>query len=256
MAVDGSPAATPLATIELTDCVARGEAVFLCVEDLQPVNLSWENGLLATTEQLLTAGGGQVAPKLDEMLRLELRHVTAEVRGGLCRLSATPANPHQLTVQFTCTDDILITARGVPLVEQEGTAGLDKSRQQFVWKGDRNYYQDVDVFWIMRNMDSRIPPEAMNFEDWKTHWGTSRENQPSRDRLAWRRAPNADRPLHAHTAGDYSLEDPTFNDAAGGAPGFRAYRLPALPPESFQERSSPPASSVRGGTVDDRGDNG
>ena len=256
VAVDNSPAATPLATIELPDCVARGEAVFLCVEELQPVYLLWENGLLATTEQLLTAGGGQVAPKLDEMLRLELRHVTAAVRGGLCRLSATPANPHQLTVQFACTDDIIMTARGAPLVEQEGTVGLDKSRQQFLWKGDRNYYQDVDVFWMVRNMDSRIAAEAMNFEDWKTHWGTSRENQPSRDPLAWRRSPNADRPLHAHNAGDYSLEDPTFNDASGGAPGFRADRLPPLPPESFLERSSLPASSVRGASMEERGNNG
>ena len=155
VAVDSSPAATPLATIELTDCIARGEAVFLCVEDLQPVYLLWENGLLATTEQLLTAGGGQAAPKPDETLRLELRHVTAVVRGGLCRLSATPANPYQLTVQFACTDDIIMTARGAPLVEQEGTASLDKSRQRFVWNGDRNYYQDVDVFWMVRNMDSR-----------------------------------------------------------------------------------------------------
>ena len=112
MAVDSTPAATPLATIELTDCVARGEAVFLSVEDLQPVYLLWDNGLLATTDQLLTVGGGQAAPKPDEMLRLELRHLTAAVRGGLCRLSATPANPYQLTVQFVCTDDIILTAPG------------------------------------------------------------------------------------------------------------------------------------------------
>jgi eukaryotic-like serine/threonine-protein kinase len=248
--LDSSAAATPLATIELSDCIARGEAVFLCVEDLQPVYLLWENGLLATTEQLLTAGGSQAAAKPDEMLRLELRHVTAAVRGGLCRLSATPANPHQLTVQFACTDNIIVTAHGVPMVEQEGISSLEKSRQRFVWNGDRNYYQDVDLFWIARNADSRVASEAMNFDDWKTHWGPSRENQPSRDPLVWRRPSNADRPLHNHTVGDYSLEDPTFNDASRGAPGFRADRLPPLPAESFQERSDVPGSSVRGGDVD------
>ncbi|HEY4759773.1 MAG TPA: serine/threonine-protein kinase, partial [Thermoguttaceae bacterium] len=46
-------AAPPLATIELNDTLARGEAIFLRVEDLQPVHLAWENGLLVTTEQLL-----------------------------------------------------------------------------------------------------------------------------------------------------------------------------------------------------------
>jgi eukaryotic-like serine/threonine-protein kinase len=255
-AVESSPAATPLATIELTDCIGRGEAVFLCVEDLQPVYMLWENGLLATTEQFLTVGGVQAAPKPDEMVRLDLRHVTAAVRGGLCRLSATPASPHQLTVQFACTDSIILTARNSPLVEQEGTASLEKSRQRFVWNGDRNFYQDVDVFWVVRNVDSRGAPEAMSFEGWKTHWGPSRENQPSRDPLLWRRSPNADRPLHAHTASDYSLEDPTFNDAAQGAPGFRADRLPPLPAESLLGRSNSSGSSVRGSGLGGWGRNG
>ncbi|KKL51087.1 hypothetical protein LCGC14_2299020, partial [marine sediment metagenome] len=44
---------TPSATIDLVDSVARGEAMFLQVKDLQPVNLIWENGLLVTAERLL-----------------------------------------------------------------------------------------------------------------------------------------------------------------------------------------------------------
>jgi serine/threonine protein kinase len=256
VAVDTSPAATPLTTLELTDCVARGEATFLSVEDLQPVYLLWDNGLLATSDQLLTASGGQVAPKPDEMLRLELRHLTAAVRGGLCRLSATSANPYQLTVQFVCTDDIILTAPGTPLIEQEGAASVEKSRQRFVWNGDRNYYQDVDVFWLVRTTDSQAAPDVMTFNGWKAHWGLSRENQPNREPLAWRKSPNVDRPLHTHTTADYTLEDPTFNDASSGAPGFRGHRLPTLPPESFQERSGPTASSVRGDTLGRRSNNG
>jgi eukaryotic-like serine/threonine-protein kinase len=243
--VEGTLAATPLATVKLTDCIARGEATFLCVEELQPVYLLWQNGLLATTEQLLSSSGGTTAPKATEMLRLELRHVTVAARGGLCRLTATSANPNQLAVQFECTDDIIITAHGSPLVEQEGTASADKSREQFVWNGDHNVYQDVDVFWTVRNVDTRVTPEVMNFEDWKAHWGQSRENQPSRGALVWRRSPNADQPLHAHTTGDYSLEDPTHGDASRGAPGFRADRLPPLPSGSLPERSLLPGTSAR-----------
>ena len=187
-AIERRPAATPLATIELTDCIARGEADFLRVEDLQPVHLLWDNGLLLTTERLLTAGGGQAAPKLDEMLRIELRHVTAVARGGLCRLTSTSANPYQLTVQFVSTNSILMASPGVPLVEQEGTASVENFRQRFLWNGDRNFYQDVDVFWTVRNLDPETPPDSMNFEAWKTYWGPSRENQPSTERLLWKRS--------------------------------------------------------------------
>ncbi len=255
-ATDSPRAATPLATIELTDCVARGEAVFLSVEDLQPVYLRWDNGLLTTSEQLLTAVGGQMRPKPDEVLRLELRHLTAAVRGGLCRLSATPANPYQLTVQFACSDDIIMTSPAAPLVEQDGAASVEKSRERLVWNGDRNYYQDVDVFWMVRTLDSQAAPDVMTFNGWKTYWGPSRENQSSRAPLAWRTSPNADRPLHAHTPVDYTLEDPTFNDASSGAPGFRGHRLPPLPAESVPEQPSPAASSVRGRAIGQRPNSG
>jgi hypothetical protein len=241
-AVDGIPAATPLATIELSDCIVRGEADFLHVEDLQPVHLTWDNGLLVTTERLLTADGGQAAPKLDEMLRIELRHVTAVTRGGLCRLTGTSANPHQLPVQFVSTSSILMASPGVPLIEQEGTSSVEDFRQRFIWNGEHNFYQDVDVFWAVRNLDPETPPEMMNFEAWKTYWGPSREDQPSTERLLWKRSPEADRPLHAQGPAEYTLEDPTFGDASGGAPGCRADRLLPLPPNAASHTFSRPGA--------------
>ena len=246
--VGNAPAATPLATIELTDCVARGEADFLRVDDLQPVHLTWDNGLLITSERLLAAGGGQAAPKLDETLPIDLHHVTAAVRGGLCRLTSNSANPYQLTTQFVATNSILIGAPGVPLVEQEGTASAENLRQRFIWNGDWNCYQDVDVFWVARNLDPDSQPDVMTFEGWKLHWGPSHENQPSVERLLWKKPPDADRPVHVQGPTDYTLEDPTGADAAAGAPGCQIDRLPPLPPEPAREKSGRPGS-LRGGSL-------
>jgi serine/threonine-protein kinase len=229
--MDLAPSAPPLATLELADCVARGEAAFLCIEDLQPVSLTWENGLLATTGQLLLAGGGATPPKSEEPLNVELRHLTAVVRGGLCRLSATPSAPYQQTVQFTCADDVFITPPDSALVEQDGVAGMKKARQRFAWTGDRNFYQDTDVFWKVRTADAQVPPDAMTFERWTAYWGPSRENQPSCSLLSWKQPPEADQPLHARTPNDYTLMDPTFNDASEGAPGLQQGNLPPPPSE-------------------------
>ena len=214
-----SPGATPLATLELVDCIARGEAVFLRVEDLQPVLLSWDNGLLVTTEQLLSATGGQPPSKPDEMLRMELRHLTAAVRGGLCRLLSGPADPHQLTLQCVCNNCIFLGIPGVPLIEQEGTANTESFRQHLVWNGDSNYYEDVDVFWTIRNVDPERQPEIWNFDAWKSHWGPSRENQPSTNPLTWQAVPSLNRALHTHTPADYTLNDKTAGDAAGSVAG-------------------------------------
>jgi eukaryotic-like serine/threonine-protein kinase len=239
-AIDGFPSAPPPTTIELTDCIARGEADFLRVEDLQPVHMTWDNGLLLTTERLLAAEGGQVAPKLDEMLRIELRHVTAVARGGLCRLSSTSANPHQLAVQFVSTNSILMVSPDVPLITQEGIASVEDFRKRFIWDGQRNYYEDVDVFWMVRNLDPEVPPDVMNFEAWKAYWRASREDQPSTERLVWKKSADVDRPLHAQGPADYTLKDPTFGDASAGPPGCRVDRLPQLLPEAASHTLSRP----------------
>lgn len=236
--IDGVPAATPLATVELTDCVARGEADFLRAEDLQPVHLQWNNGLLATSQRFLTAGGSQTSSRLDEMLRIELRHVTAAVLGGLCRLTNTVSSPYQLTVQFSCNNCILIGSTGVPLIEQEGGIGIDSLRQRFLWSGSRVYYQNIDVFWSIRGNDADMPPDVMNFDAWKNYWGPSRENQPGTEQLIWKKTPDANRPLHNIEPGDYMLEDPTFGDSAAGAPGCQSIRLPASPAADLQPRGS------------------
>lgn len=255
VAVDDVPSATPLATLELIDCIARGEADFLRVEGLQPVHLTWDNGLLLTTERLLSAGGSQATPKLDELLRIELRHVTAAVRGGFCRLTGTSSNPHQLPVQFVSTNGITIGLPGTPLIEQEGAASVETFRQRFLWNGDRNFYQDVDVFWTVRGLDIETPPDVMGFDAWKAYWGPSRESQASVERLMWKKLPDANRPLHSQGPGDYTLEDPTFDDASAGAPGCWNSRLPPLPPDAAAQRPSRPGA-VRGAGGTWRTDNG
>jgi len=237
--------ATPLARLELVNTIARGEAVFLAVEDLQPISLLWDNGLLATSDALLWAGGGQFPPKADEALRLDLRHLTAAVRGGLCRLSATEVAPYQLAVHIVAADNIILGAPGAALVEQQGAADVEQARRRLVFNGDRNFYQDIENYWVVRTNDPEIPADVMSFEAWKNYWGPSRENQPSREPLLWRRPPNADRPMHMHTASDYMLEDPTFGDTSEGAPGCRGELLPAPPPDVFFDRPAAADSQRR-----------
>ncbi len=236
--IDGIPAATPLATLDLTDCVARGEADFLRVEDLQPVHVQWNNGLLATSQRFLTTSGSQTSSRLDEMLRIELRHVTAVVLGGLCRLTNTVSSPYQLTVQFACNNCILVGSAGVPLIQQEGGVGIDSFRQRFLWSGDRVYYQNIDVFWSIRGNDADIPPDLMTFDGWKNYWGPSRETHSGTERIFWKKTPDAARPLHGIEPGDYTLEDPTFGDSAAGAPGCQSIRLPPVPSADASPRGS------------------
>ena len=234
---DASPATTPApipaATIELIDCIARGEAVLLRAEDLQPVRLAWDNGLLATTERLLSATGHARTPPSGQALQVELRHLTAVVRSGLCRIAGSQTAPHLLPLQFTCADSILMGGAGSTLIEQVGEGDVDDFRRQITWNGDRNCYDGFEVFWSIRRLDSETPPDQMNFEAWKTHWGSEHENLCRFGRVDWRKLPAADRPLDRATPADYALnEKSAANPAVGTASdgrdiGMEAARLPA-----------------------------
>ena len=56
--------------MRLTDSIIRGEGVVLRAEDVQPVDLVWENGLLVTSEWLVVADGGERLPLPAETIRI------------------------------------------------------------------------------------------------------------------------------------------------------------------------------------------
>jgi len=227
--VVGPATAAPLTAIELLDCIVRGEAGLLRVEQLPPVHLLWNNGLLVTCEPLLAVEGKESPPRPDEILRWELRYVTALALGGLCRLTTSPSKPYPPAVQVVLTDSIVWGSPGIPLIEQLGVPGVEKARQQISWSSDRVCYQDVDVFWMVRDADPQTPIEVMTFEAWKSYWGPSRENQTRCGRLPWKTQPAGDRPLHAQTPADYTLDNNMFGETAEKPPGCDHYRLPIVP---------------------------
>ncbi|MCC6124511.1 MAG: protein kinase [Pirellulales bacterium] len=223
------------ATLELFDVFARGEAVFLRAGDLQPVNLSWENGLLIAGESLLYATGGTREPKAGEMLHLNLRHVTAIARDGLFRWAGSPAAPFQLPTLLNCADNIFVSPLGMPLIQQEAAGALDNPRRLITWNGDLNFYDSIEVFWTLRPSTGETSPDAMDFAGWLSHWGPSRENQSMLDRVHWKRLPGSERPAHRQTPNDYALdreqiENPALGAASDGSDaGVQAGRLLSLP---------------------------
>ncbi len=208
------------------------------MEDLQPVHLAWDNGLLATSERLLTAAGGAQSPQPDEMLRLDLRHVTVMARGGLARLASSQTAPYQFTVQLNCTDNIFMISPGNSLIEQEVLGPLENARRQIVWNGDHNFYQDTEVFWTIRSLDAQPPSDTLTFEGWRKYWGSFPGKPTVFRRILWNKLPGADRPVHSHTPADYgldeaSLENPAIGTASDGRnAGMNAENLLPLPADS------------------------
>ena len=236
MATADEAATTPPMAIELADCVVRGEAAFLRAEDVQPIHLVWENGLLATTERLLVAKGGQRSPLAGEKIAIDLQHITAAVRGGLCRLTSSQLAPYQLDAEIRCADSIILAGPESSLVEQSGLDSAGALKQRFRWNGAWNFYEGFTVFWKIDSNGPETPPGLLTLDAWQAHWAAAHESMPKWGQVVWKQLPEATRPTHTHTPADYALgAPPTGNPARRAARdgrdvGFQAEALPPVPP--------------------------
>lgn len=232
---DQSPASDQAARITMTDCIVRGRAVVVRAESLQPVHLSWTNGLLLTSEQLLWAVGGDTMPPSGENIQVQLKHLTAMVGAGLCRLDNRKSGPYQLPTQINCSDSILMAASDSSLIEQLGQLSPEQSRSGITWTGDRNFYYGFVVFWNIDDLRPDTPPETLEFDAWRSRWAPDHEVHSRWGRIDFRQLPEVSRALETRGPEDYLLSDSVENWAHAAASdgsdvGFLSEQLPPLPP--------------------------
>ena len=233
MSPDDAPVLRPPASLQLKNCILRGEATVVRSNDLQPVQITWENGLLATTERFLAAIGGPSDPKPQGQTQIQLRHVTALMRAGLCRISNSEDFPQQLPLEVIASDCIFICDASSALIEQSGIDAPEEYRKRVVWNGDRNFYEGFSTFWRITGAGVE-PPAQSTFREWKTYWG-SRENSPSLGKVSWQQLPPTTRPVNQYVPVDFALQNgdnPARQSVTGGTDaGLQANLLARLLPQ-------------------------
>ena len=246
--VIGDEALPEPASLVLADCVARGEATFLKSDGPQPIELSWNNGLLATTERLFSAEGGEQSPRPGQGVRLQLDHLTADLRGGLCRLARSEYAPHQLRCRIQCAQSMLFGSAKSPLVEQVTFASGDDCLAAISWDGRQNSYPGFLIFWRIQQLDDS-PSKEMTFDAWKTYWGPEHESQPGAGPIGWSTSADVSGPLHQRGPADYAAA----GDKTADRPiaGMILSRLP--PPPREDDAASEPAQPVESPSPSGRG---
>lgn len=196
-------AAEPTLMLRLRNCVARGEAVLLRVADGQPVDLTWDNGLFASSERLLAISGAAATPRAAGRIHLELRHLTAAVGRGLARIAATADAPYLPPCEIDCTDSLLVAWQAATLIEHQGLEPAQRIQQQFNWSGERNVYDGFTVFWQIED-GSAMGPVVRSFGEWYSLWGPTREAKSQLGPIPWQRPLPMQRPTHTHVPEDYT----------------------------------------------------
>ncbi|MFZ5831920.1 MAG: serine/threonine-protein kinase [Planctomycetota bacterium] len=222
--VNGARAAP--AVVELTDCVARGDADMLVAELGQPMRLSWSNGLLATGRRLAVLEPAQNEPLPTEAIQLDLRHLTIAAERGLILSEESPARPHALPISVTCLNSILL-GKGA-LVEQLTYDDAESARQRFDWRGERNFFAGFHPLWIVR-----APGGALEYTMDFATWAAQHESQASQEAIQWETPLPSERPIWQCVPREFALADEPENPALGAASdgrdvGMIAERLPVL----------------------------
>ncbi len=203
-------AAEPTLTLRLRNCVARGEAVLLRVSDGQPVDLTWDNGLFASSERLLAVSGAAATPRAAGRIHLDLRHLTAAVGRGLARIAATADAPYLPPCEIDCSNSLLVAWQEATLIEHQGLEPAQRIQQQFNWSGERNVYDGFTVFWQIQD-GSAMGPVLRSFREWRSLWGPTREAKSQLGPVPWQRPLPVQRPTHTHVPADYT-PDPSADD--------------------------------------------
>ncbi len=226
-----SPAEKPV-EIQLEHCVARGEAVFLRTEGLQPLSLNWRNGLLAISERFLVAAGSQTGPPDDPRIQIDLRHLTAVMRGGLCMLTNTRDAPYLLNTDIHCVNSVLFADTAAPLIEHRGVDRAERLQERVKWDGNWNLYEGFGAYFRISPEDGVSGEvEELDWRKWRSFWNAGHEIWGN---AAWKQLPSAERPLHTHTPVEYELDERRSARTAaandGRLMGFEFELLPSVPP--------------------------
>ncbi|MBX7167015.1 MAG: serine/threonine protein kinase [Pirellulales bacterium] len=220
--------------VEFTDCVARGAATLFDVVTPQTATITWDNGLLATSDRLLHIAGEMSATSTREVpIELNLRHVTVAAQRGLVLLESQHDEPFNAQVTCRVKDCILLHAPSAAIVDLATGESKDLQRRRLSWHGEDNFYEGVSTFWRIADAADE-DPETYNFRAWQQWWGTTRESQPHWNGAIWRKLPPPDLSFDQQVLDDYALDEagesnPARSSASDGSDaGFQRSRLSPL----------------------------
>jgi protein kinase-like protein len=209
---DPQPAMTQSATINLAQCVVRGEATFIVMTDETPLTLHWTQGLLVLSRRLIETGGSATDPKWFEKIVIGLDAVTASCRQGLYQMRRSDAKDYQFTVDVTAEHCLLTTEAGAPLYEFVGAAPIAESDVHLQSAGDFNCYPNADVVFLRLRSESDGREQDFELDD--RRWSTEARPQIGNP---WLHPPSRDNPAHAATKMDF-LVDPALATGVGFDP--------------------------------------
>ncbi len=216
------------ADIKLEDCLACGEGSFLQAAESQPLMVTWNNGLLVTSEPGFSIGGNPRVPNLGAMMEISWQNVTAKTGGALFQFTLASHRPHLVPVRFSGSACVLsgrqmIAATG--LVAEDALSALlgrltwNSKPEDTVIHGSTPPVSFVDA-------EGRLIQNEV-LDEWLQKTSGLPASVPQRN--IWQGvAP--DGPTNSMGPEHFMVNQAEIGLPANAAPGFLVKRIPGVPP--------------------------
>jgi hypothetical protein len=93
-----------------------------------------------------------------------MEHFSARLTGPFLRFVG-PASVGTPSIECSVRNSVFSLSENVPFVLSEAAIAPEDARRMVVWQGERNFFDDVAIFWSLEASD-----DLLSWEDWQELW--------------------------------------------------------------------------------------
>ena len=168
----GMPVVPP--ELLLSESFVRGAGDFIVLRDPVPARFEIKDSVIGVEGNLLQLKLVMESLGMErESISLELEHVTCLLGQSLLSVEGMGGITERLPPLFlNARNNVISCGPGRPLISLRGLAEYMDFQQSFSWKGDLNFYNDIETF-LEISTAQLTGNQNLDHAQWRLHWGTN-----------------------------------------------------------------------------------
>ena len=169
---NGMPVIPP--ELLLTESFVRGVCDFIVMRDPVPARFELKDSVVGVDGNLLQLKLIMETLGMErESISLELEHVTCLLGQSLLSVEGMGGLTEKLPPIFIdARNNIISCGPSRPLISMRGLAEFMDFQQSFSWKGDLNFYNNIETF-LEISTSQLTGNQNLDHAQWKSFWGTN-----------------------------------------------------------------------------------
>jgi eukaryotic-like serine/threonine-protein kinase len=237
--------------VSILDSLFRGQSDLIVLRDAVPARFQLKDTVVAMQGTLFHAiCPTELSRSETDRVVLELDHTTCVTADSLIVTEGIDnLTDHTPPLLVMARNNVFSCPAGKPLVVMTDAGDLMEMQRRFIWNGDRNFYDSVEVFWQLGGRQGPTVARQLDFDAWRNYWGANEGTGSTNAAVVWKTKP-LERSWTKIDVSSVELDatsrsNPAVNGASDGRDaGATLGRIPAIPgsqsdPETGRDLGDP-----------------